>query len=231
MPRHRRIRGYPLAVLIGLEERQAYFWNIYSQSIKPDTVLKLENTEYNFYEAIINQIRLNVKHGVKTILVASQNEKDYQRFLIHVKKHQRWLISGYELNQITLKYIERSAETFEEVVNLVEEAELKKIIMYAFSEDLRRIFSVLEKRLGTPEGIDTLLFSLNEVEKELYSDDVQLEYIIMTVNFQNNHIRRCQRLLQIAQNKEVKTIIVEDDTPIGRRLTQFGRLICMKRMI
>ena len=208
-------------MLIGLGEKKATFWNIYSQ-------LK-ESTEYNFYEAIIDQIRPTVKQGVKTILIASADEKQYQRFLVHVDKHQRWLVSGYELNRVTLKHVYGSAENLEEVVTLVEEAGLKNTIMQASREDLKRVMSVLEKRLGTQEGIDTLLFSLDEVEKEVYGEATQPEYILLTMGFQSYHRKRCQRLLQIAQNKGVKAMIVEDETVMGRRLTQFGGLICLRR--
>ena len=230
MPKRRLNRGYPLAVLIGLGKREASLWNIYSQSIKPDTAIKRESTEYNFYEAIINRIRPSVKQGVKTILVASRDVKDYQRFLTHLEKHQKWLVSGYELNRATLKYIEGSAETLEEVVSLVEEAGLKKTVLQASREDLKRVMSVLEKRLGTPEGIDSLLFSLDEIEEAVYGDS-QAEYLLLTVSFHRQHRRRCQRLLQIAENKGIKTMIVEDEPPMGSRLTQFGGLICMNNRL
>ena len=210
--------------------RGARLWNIYSQSIKPDTAIKQESTEYNFYEDIINRIRPSVKQGVKTILVVSRDEKDYQRFLTHVERHQRWLVSGYELNRVKFKYIDGSAESLEEVVILIEEAGLKNTIMQASREDLKRVMSVLEKRLGTPEGIDSLLFSLDEVEEAVYGNS-QPEYILLTVSFQRMHRRRCQRLIQIAENKGIKSMIVEDETPMGRRLTQFGRLICMNNCL
>jgi len=89
--------------------------------------------------------------------------------------------------------------------------------------------SVLEKRLGTPEGIDTLKFTLTEVEDEVYGDHGSAEYILLTTDFQYNHRRRTQRLLQIAQNKGIKSMIVEAETSMGTRLSQFGGLICMTR--
>ncbi|RLI03459.1 hypothetical protein DRO31_01775, partial [Candidatus Bathyarchaeota archaeon] len=101
MSRSRRRRGYPVAVLIGLEKDKASLWNIYSRSIKPDISIKQEKNQYNYFEAIINQLRPNVKQGVKTVLVASPDVKNYEEFYQHIEKHQRWLIAGYELNRVT----------------------------------------------------------------------------------------------------------------------------------
>lgn len=229
MSRSRRRRGYPVAVLIGLEKNKASLWNIYSRSIKPDTSIKQEKNQYNYYEAIIDQLRGNVKQGVKTVLVASPDVKNYEAFYQHIEKHQRWLIAGYELNRVTIEYVEGSATDIDAVIELIEESGLQRTIQKASREDVKRVMSVLEKRLGTPEGIDTLKFTLTEVEDEVYGDHGSAEYILLTTDFQYNHRRRTQRLLQIAQNKGIKSMIVEAETSMGTRLSQFGGLICMTR--
>ena len=226
--RRRRKRGYPLAVLIGLEDTKSHIWDIYSKSIKPDTVNKKETNQYNYYEAIIDNLRPKIKQGVKTILVASSNEDNYEEFYQHIKKHQHWLIGGYELNQVTLEYVEGDAADRDAVVELIEESGLQDTIREASREDIKRVMGVLEKRLGTPKGIDTLLFTLSEVEDAVYGEDLQPEYILLTNDYQRRHRRRSHRLLQIAQNKGIKSMIVETNTPMGKRLTQFGGLICMK---
>jgi stalled ribosome rescue protein Dom34 len=227
--RRRRTRGYPVAVLIGLEKGEASLWNIYSRSIKPDTTIQRENNQYNYHEAIIDRLRPNVKQGVKTVLVASPDVKHYDEFYKHIEKHQRWLIAGYELNRVTIEYVEGSATDIDAVVELITESGLQRTIQKASREDIKRVISVLERRLGTPEGIDSLLFTLNEVEDSVYEPHGSAEYVLMTTDFQRNHRRRTQRLLQIAQNKGVKSMIVEAETSMGKRLTQFGGLICLKR--
>ena len=227
MSRRRRVRGYPVAVLIGLEDKRASLWDIYSQSIKPDTVIKRDSTDYNFYESIINQLRPKVKQGVKTALIASTDEKNYEKFLDHVKKHQRWLIAGYELNRVTLEYVEGSAENIDSVVELIEDSGLQRTIKEASREDVKRVMGVLEKRLGTSDGINTLLFTINEVEDAVYGEGSNPEYILLTTEFQQRQRRRIQRLLQIAQNKGIKTMTVEANTAMGTRLNQFGGMICM----
>lgn len=225
MPGRRRVRGYPIAVLVGLNENKASVWDVYSQSIKPDAVIEKESKDYNFHEAVINQLRPKVKLGVKTILVASTDEKNYDELYEHIEKHQRWLIEGYELNRATIRYVEGSAMDIDSVNGLIEDSGLQRKIRQASQEDIERIMGVLEKRLGTAKGIDTLLFTLGEVEEAVYGDDPHIEYILVTTEFQRKHRRRTQRLLQIAQNKNIKTMIVETKAPMGARLTQFGGLI------
>jgi stalled ribosome rescue protein Dom34 len=223
--RRRRARGHPVAVLIGLNENRASVWDIYSQSIKPDTEIEKKGNHYNFYEALINRLRPKVKKGVKTILVVSIEEKNYKQLYEHIEKHQRWLITGYELNRATIKYIEGSAMDIDSVMELIKDSGLQRTIKQASQEDAKRVMRVLEKRFSTAEGIDSLLFTLREVEEAVYGDEPSLEYILMTTEFQRKHRRRTQRLLQIAQNKDIKTMTIETNTPMGARLTQFSGLI------
>ena len=230
MPRRRKPRGYPVAVLIGLAVKNATIWDIYSQSIRPDTIIKSETSEYNFFESIINQLRPKMKHGIKTILVASTDEKEYEKFYDHINKHQHWLISGYELNTITIEYVEGSATKLDDVIELVMKSGLQRTIQQAFQEDSKRVFNVLEKRLGTSTGIDTLLFTLKKVEEAVYGEPPYPEYILLTSDFRRKHINRVQRLLQFAENKGIKSMIVKAETPTGKRLTQFGGLISLKRI-
>lgn len=225
MLRRRGVRGYPIAVLVGLNENRASVWDVYSQSIKPDKVIEKESNYYNFHEAIINQLRPKVKQGVKTIFLASTEEKNYKKLYEHIEKHQRWLIVGYELNRATIRYLEGSAMDIDSVVELIEDSDLQRTIKQASQEDVERVMEALEKRLGTAKGIDNLLFTLSEIEEAVYSNESRLEYILVTTEFQRKHRRRTQRLLQIAQNKNIKTMTIETKTPIGARLTQFGGLI------
>jgi stalled ribosome rescue protein Dom34 len=225
VPRRRKVRGYPIAVLIGLNEHRACVWDVYSRSIKPDKVIEKENSDYNFNEALINQLRPKVKQGVKTIFLASTEEKDYKKLYQHIEKHQRWLIKGYELNRATIRYLEGSAMNNDAVNQLIKESGLRKTIKQASQEDVGRVMGVLEQRLSTAKGIDNLLFTLNEIEEAVYGLESRLEYILVTTEFQRKHRRRTHRLLQIAQNKNIKTMTIEANTPMGARLTQFGGLI------
>jgi stalled ribosome rescue protein Dom34 len=210
---------------VGLNENRASVWDVYSQSIKPDKAIEKASSDYNFYETLINHLRPKIKQGVKTILLASTEEKNYEKLYKHIEKHQRWLIAGYELNRATIKYVEGSAVDIDSVSELIENSGLQRIIKQVSQEDIERVMDFLEKLLGTAEGIDNLLFSLGEVEESVYGDEPRIEYILVTTKFQREHRRRLQRLLQIAQNKNIKTMTVEVNTPMGARLTQFGGLI------
>ena len=97
VPRCKKTRGYSVAILIGLEKHKASFWNIYSKSIRPNGVLGYDKDNYNYFESIIDKIRPKIKQGIKTIIIASKEKKNYDRFYEHINKHQKWLVEGYEL--------------------------------------------------------------------------------------------------------------------------------------
>ena len=94
---------------------------------------------------------------------------------------------------------------------------------------MRQEMGVLEKHLNDPGGIETLLFTLKEVEGAVYGGEKSPEYVLVTEVFRSRNRRRIDRLLQMAANKNIKTRIVKPDTPVGARLAQFGGLVCMLR--
>jgi len=60
MSRRRRRRGYPLAVLIGLEGSQAVTWDIFSESVRPGDRIRGDD-KFRFYESIIDLLRPSLK--------------------------------------------------------------------------------------------------------------------------------------------------------------------------
>ncbi len=102
-------------------------------------------------------------------------------------------------------------------------------IRQAGEGDLKLVMSVLEKRLSSRDGIETLMFSLDEAEDAVYSGRA-VEYIITSQRFQERHRRRMQRLFQVAENKGVKTRVLPSDSPHMGRIAQFGGLICLLRI-
>ena len=85
------------------------------------------------------------------------------------------------------------------------------------------------ERLNDPEGIEALLFTLEEVENAVYGNVRSPEYILVTELFRSKNRRRTQRLLQVATNKNIRTAIIKPNTPAGARMAQFGGLVCMLR--
>jgi stalled ribosome rescue protein Dom34 len=229
MPRKRRPRGYPVAVLIGLENKRALFWNIFSNSVKPGAVKNWEDNEYNFFESLVDELRPSIKQGVKTVLIASESKKKYDGFMGHIEKHQGWMLKGYELNRVVFQFVDGSARDVDAVTGLVNAFDFREKIRKAGEGDMKLVMSVLEKCLASREGIESLMFSLNEVEDAIYGSG-EVEYILTSQTFQEQHRRRIQRLFQVAENKGVKTRILPPDSPHTARVAQFGGLICLLRI-
>lgn len=224
VPRRRKPRGYPVAILIGLENKVSIFWNVYSKSVKPGAVKHWIDNEFNFFESMVDELRPSIKHGVKTVLLVSESKRKYDGFIEHIEKHQKWMLGGYELNRVSFQFLEGSAKNVDTVKELVNASGFKKSIEQGVREDLGLVISVLEKRFGSEKGIEGLLFSLREVEEALYNG-VNLEYIVLSQEFLNKHRRRIQRILQIAENRGVKTSVIPSESSYISRISQFGGLI------
>jgi stalled ribosome rescue protein Dom34 len=229
-------RGYPVAVLAGIEQNQAAIWKIYSNVAKPEATIRLEGTRsdskalYSFHETIVNALRPTLKEGVKSIIIASPQKTSYsQDFMVHVKGHHAWLFSG--TNKATFKLITGSAVTQTQVSSLSSSGEFKQSISDSTLEETENIRELLEKRLNTADQL--VLFSLEEAEDAIYAPEMpgkpKPEYLLLTDKYIAGDKRRgrLNRLMQIAQNKKIKTRIVNAETPAGARLNQLGGLVCL----
>ncbi|MCL2173088.1 MAG: hypothetical protein LBH62_04330 [Nitrososphaerota archaeon] len=236
-------RGYPVAVLVGVEQSTVAIWRIYSQVAKLEKSVHLEGGRsnakavYSFHEAVINVLRLSLKEGVKSIIVAAPQKTSYsQDFLSHVKEHHQWLFQG--VNKASFKQIIGSAITQAQVGNITSSNEFKQSITDSAFEETENLRELLEKRLNTTTRLSSLasfvLFSLEEAEDAIYGSQEALgkpmpEYLLLTDNYLLSEKRkgRLNRLMQIAQNKKIKTRIVNKESPAGARLNQLGGLVCL----
>ena len=225
MPRRRR--GYPVAVLIGLTPSHAALWDVFSESVKPGPNVD-EASKYALNEAIVNHLRPRFSEGVKTVLVAVENGDQYEGFMAHVRKHHSWLLKGWELNTVTFIRLEEPASDPEEVRRLVSTSMFKSKLLEASEGDLNQVMGALERRLSNPEGIETVVFSLEDAEAAVYGETPP-EYLLVLEAFQRKHARRTMRLLQVAQNRGVKTRVILSGSSHTARLSQFGGLVCMLR--
>jgi stalled ribosome rescue protein Dom34 len=129
-----------------------------------------------------------------------------------------------------------SAGEVPEVADLVKSKAFQDLISETTSADADRIVGTLEKWLSNEEGA-IVLYSLKEIEDLVYggwaSGKVKPLQLMLTNEYMSNtKVRnRINRLLQIANNKNVKTVIVDADTAAGNRLTQLGGLVCLARPI
>ena len=218
-----------MAVLVGLENKRAMFWNVFSNAIKQGPVKAWTDNEYNFFEGIVDELRPSIKQGVKTVLLTSEDKKKYDGFMEHIQKHQGWMLKGYALNRVSFQFLEGSARDSDSVTELVSASGFKDTIREAGEGDMKLVIGVLEKRLSSRNGIETLRFSLEEVEDAVYNK-VPVEYVLVSQRFQEQHRRRVQRLFQVAENKGVKTSVLPDNSPHIGRVSQFGGLVCLLRI-
>jgi stalled ribosome rescue protein Dom34 len=234
-------RGYPVAILIGLDERQAVLWKIFSQVVKPEKTLTMGETRsnpkalYNFHESIINALRPTLKEGVRSILVVSPARSNYaHEFINHVHQHYAWLTQGP--NKASFSEITGSASTQPQVAALTRTSEFHELISQTTSEETENLLDLLEKRLNTSNRRDTVLFSLEEAEnlilKRQKPGRPKPEYLLLTDRYlaDSREKNRLHRLMQIAQNKKVKTRVVNAESPAGQRLTQLGGIVCLAQV-
>jgi stalled ribosome rescue protein Dom34 len=229
-------RGYPVAVLMGVEQTQAAIWKIYSQVAKLEINIHLEGVRsdakalYSFHEAVVNVLRPILKEGVKSIIVASSQKTSYgQDFLSHVRGHHQWLFQG--ANKATFKLLVGSAVTHAQVSSITSSSEFKQSISESTFEEAENLRELLEKRLNASDSL--VMFSLEEAEGVIYGSETpgkpKPEYLLLTDGYLAGDKRkgRINRLLQIAQNKKIKTRIVNKESSAGVRINQLGGLICL----
>ena len=235
-------RGFPVAVLIGLEADNAILWRVFSNVVKPHVTLRLSGARvdtkalYSFHEAIVDALRPALKEGVKSIVVAAPMKTDYpQVFLDHIRKHDAWLVQASGPNSATFGVLVGSASKPHEVAELVKTKRFRDLMSETTSADADRIVDSLEKGLSDLKDGAVVLYSLEEVENLIYrkwsSGGVKPEYLMLTDEYLLNHREkgRINRLMQILNNKNVKTVVVDAETPAGNRLKQFGGLVCLAR--
>ena len=169
MPPKSYKRGYPVAILIGIEEDHAALWQVFSQVAKHQQTIPLNGDRkdpkatYNFHESIINALRPTLKEGVKSIIIASPPKTSYaQEFQNHVTAHHAWLMQG--ANKATFSQITGSASTPSQVAALTKTPTFKQLIQETAAEETENLLEILEKRLNTADNL--VLFSLEEAENQ-----------------------------------------------------------------
>jgi len=231
-------RGYPVAVLIGIEVDHAAIWQIFSQVAKPQQTIRLngdrrdQKAVYNFHEAIINALRPTLKEGVRSIIIASAPRTSYATDLqSHINSHHAWLVAGP--NRASISSIVGSASYPPQVAALTQKSEFKGLIQENAAQETENLLEILEKRLSKADNL--VLFSLEEAESLILSyQDLgkpQPEYLLLTDSYlaKSRQRGRLNRLMQIAQNKKVKTRVIDAESTAGVRLTQLGGIICLAK--
>lgn len=233
-------RGYPVAVLVGFAEDCATLWQIFSNVAKPGPTLlrnysKNEKALYSYHEAIVNALRPVLKEGVRSVILASPPKTDYgQLFHSHVQKHHAYMIQPDSPNPVTFGTIAAIATRPHEIAELAKSKEFRTLVGETTSSEADQVVATLEKRLNETSNNPLTLFSLGEIEELVYSTEpnaIRPEYVIITDKYltESGQMNRVRRLLQISQNRRIKTKVISAETPAGRRLSQLGGLVCYGR--
>jgi stalled ribosome rescue protein Dom34 len=234
-------RGYPVAVLVGVEENQAALWKVFSNVVKPERTVNLNGARndskalYNFHEAVVNALRPTMKEGVKSIIIAAPPRTTYtEKLLDHIKSHHTWLMQGQ--SKAIFSQLTGSATTIPQVTVLTRNSTFSKIVSETNTEETENLIDLLEKRLNATGPEPLVLYSLEEIENQILSEwktgKPKPEYLLQTDSYLSTSRQRgrLQRLMQVATNRQVKTRIVKADSPSGKRLAQLGGFVCLQQI-
>ncbi len=229
-------RGYAVAVLLGIEQNMAATWKIFSNVAKPDKNFTIEGDRkdqkalYKFHETLINALRPSIKEGTKSIVIASPSKTSYaQEFLNHARTHHSYLFSGE--GKTAFSQIIGSAVTPPQVAAITRTSQFKELIEQTTMAETENLQSIIEKRLGTMNNY--VLYSLQDAEAAIFTPQAvgkpAPEYLLLTNSYLqgSRQKNRVHRLMQIAQNKQIKTRVVSEDSSAGARINQLGGIICL----
>ncbi len=231
-------RGYSVALLVGFEDDYAVLWQVFSHVVKLHLTLKLggkrrdEKALYNFHESVVDALRPMLKEGVRSIVVTAPLKTTYAAdFLDHMRKHHGYLMQSKSPNRATFAMLTGSADQPERVADLVKTKEFRELIAETISEETDHTVNILEKYLYSIDSNCVVRFSLSEIEDMVYNrernNDSRTEYLILTDKYlaDSEDKSRIHRLLQISQNRKVKTRIVNAETLTGKRISQLGGIV------
>ena len=220
---------------MGLDERRAVLWRVFSEVVKLDGTVERGGELYDFHESIVNTLRPAFKEGIKSIVVVAPARTDYSRgFLDHVRRHHAWLVREGP-NAATFGELIGSAGQPHEVHELVRTKAFRQMIGETTSRDADNIAKVLEKGLGSEESGIVVSYSLEQIEHLVYDQEkrnnLRPEHVVLTDKYLADAKNRSRilRLLQISKNNGIKTTIVNAESNAGVRLSQLGGLACLSR--
>jgi stalled ribosome rescue protein Dom34 len=231
-------RGYPVALLVGLETDHAIIWQVFSKVVKLFLNLKIDGNRteekilYNFHESLMDSLRPILNDGVQSVVIAAPPRTTYAtEFRNHVQKHHKYLFQSKSPNRVNFTNIVGSAEDKLKVSDLVKTKKFTELISDTTSEEAEQIVDLLEKNLYNENKRSIVLYSLKEIETKIYQTKIRsesrIEYLLLTNKYLNesNQKNRIQRLMQISKNKKVKTKVVNTETTAGNRINQFGGIV------
>jgi stalled ribosome rescue protein Dom34 len=224
MPRRGR-RGYPTAILIGLDSQSANIWLVYSESIKSGKVFMKsadDKTVYRHNEEIVEAIRGLIPDGFNQLIIASPEKTHLASNLVeHINRSHGWLIK-----RLAVKELQGKAVTAADVVQLIKSNRIQESVAEAVVESIEKIMERLEKALNTGD----VLFTLEELSHALRGKATP-EFILVTEKFDVawRGDRRYQSMIHRAKNMSANFTIVKHETPASARIEQLGGFVSVIR--
>jgi len=240
-------RGFLVALLIGFDEKEIHTWKVYSHSLRSYKTIKLtrkwkyldDKQIYKLLEELVNLVRLVIRDGLKSILLANPQKKDYSTiFLDHINKHHQWLVRSKGYNRVSFGEIVGNANDIESAKFLISQEKSLLIIHETTSDEINLLVKQLNKIINVGDPNKILLYSLEEIEALIYgkgkkdkSAADKLDFLIVTENFINRQKQknRIHRLMQIANNKGIITKTISIENPAVDRFNQFGGILAFKK--
>ncbi len=239
--RKKHKRGYPVAILVGMEETCAILWEVFSRSVKPGRTLAFDGHRknlkslYNFHESIISALRPSLKEGTRSIILVSPTKTVFgAEFVQHLHQHHRWLIQGP--NKAIFSEIAGSAGTLSQVKNLTKSLKYHQLIEQTTSKETENLIEILEKRLSYSNRKTYVFFSIKEVEnlilKKHKPGQNKPEYLLLTNKYllESREKNKLNRIMQIAANKKIKTRVVNVESKAGTRISQLGGIVAILQL-
>lgn len=231
-------RGYPVALLVGMEPDHAALWQVFSHVAKPLRPVKLEGrrtdptARYNFHESIIDALRPAFQEGVKSVIVTAPTKTTYTvDFMNHVRKHHAYLLQSNRPHRAAFIELTGSADQPHTVAALMNTPRVRRLIAETTADEADHLVDALNAQLFGADTDTVVLYTLGEIEQWIYGlqgpSDRQTAYLLLTDAYlaASREKARVHRLLQIATNRQVATRIVPADTAAGARISQLGGVV------
>nr|MDO8115001.1 hypothetical protein [Candidatus Sigynarchaeota archaeon] len=240
--RNRRRRGYPLALLLGIEKQRAMAWNVYSESIAPAFTERLQqkgsagtaNPQFNYFEAIVAKLKPIFSTGLKTLVIASPRNSTFANdFVAHLRKHHAYLMKEGSSQKIHTGTVDGEAKDVQSTLAVVKSDAFRTITASTVDQETTAIIELFDSCINNPSSLVKIGFTIDEIIQlleALREDDENPapEYIIMTDVFYAGHKNDplFQRVMSIAKNIKIKTRVIQLKTEAGARVAQLGGLVC-----
>lgn len=241
MEKKRRYRrGYPIAIIVGLEEDRAVIWKIFSNVFKPEKTVWFDGSrddvkaKYSFHESIVKALRFVFNEGIRSIILVSPTRMNYTKtFFEHIRRHHLWLVQGP--NKAIFSKVNGFASTKFQVVTLMKNPLFRQVISETTSEETSNIVGMLEQHLNSSNR--AVMYMFEEIEELIIGPQKSgrhiPEFLLLTNKYlsDSREKNRLNRLIQIAKNRNIKTRIVDAESIAGLRLTQLGGIVCFTQPV